>query len=75
MRGTTSLVEEEPKFEIDLRAEGDTLDLRPTSQQGKGWNLRDRKRSARKFVADPQEAPETCHRMRQVNTVLYSLVP
>ena len=43
MRDTGSLVEEEPEFEIDLRAESDILDLRPTSQQGKGWNLRDRK--------------------------------
>ena len=42
MRDTASLVEE-PKFEIDLRAESDILDLRPTSQQGKEWNLRDRK--------------------------------
>ena len=43
MRDTASLVEEEPKFEIDPRAESDILDLRPTSQQGKEWNLRDRK--------------------------------
>ena len=31
MRDTASLVEEEPKFEIDLRAESDFFDLRPTS--------------------------------------------
>ena len=43
MRDTASLVEEEAKFEIDLRAESDILDLRPTSQQGKEWNLRDSK--------------------------------
>ena len=35
MRDTASLVEEEPKYEIDLRAESDILDLRATSQQGK----------------------------------------
>ena len=29
------------------------------------------KRSARNFVADPQEAPEACHRMWQVHTVLF----
>ena len=28
---------------IDLRAESDILDLRPTSQQGNRWNLRERK--------------------------------
>ena len=75
MRDTASLVEEEPKFEIDLRAESDILDLRPTSQQGKEWNLRDRKDQREVFVADTQEVPETCHRMRQVHilfcTVLY----
>ena len=43
MRDTSSLVEEEPKFEIDPRAESDILDLRPTSQQGKECNRRDRK--------------------------------
>ena len=43
MGDTASLAEEEPKFEIDLRAESDILDLGPTSQQGKEWNLRDTK--------------------------------
>ena len=38
MGDTASLVEAELKFEIDLRADGDILDLRPTSQQGNGWN-------------------------------------
>ena len=43
MRDTASPFKEELKFEIDLRAEVDILDLRPTSQQSNGWNLRDRK--------------------------------
>ena len=43
MRDTASHFEEEAKFEIDLRAEGDILDLRPTSQQGKRWDFRNQK--------------------------------
>ena len=39
----TSLAEEEPKFEIDLREESDILDFRPTSQRGKERNNKDRK--------------------------------
>ena len=72
MRDTASLVEDEPKFENDLRAEGDILDLRPTTQQGKEWNLRDRK-NQRKILADTQEAPEICHRMRQVSAHCFVL--
>ena len=74
MRNTASLVVEQ-KFEIHIRAESDILNLRPISQQGKEWNLRDGKdQRERNFVTDA-DVPETCHRMRQVQIVLYSFVP
>ena len=49
----------EGDFSRDVK--GDILDFRPLPQQGTEWNLRNSKDQLKKFVADTQEVPETCH--------------
>ena len=54
---------------------GDILDLRPNSQQGKWWNLRDRKDQREILWLIRKKRPKLVIGMWQVHTVLYSLVP
>ena len=54
---------------------GGILDLRPTSQQGKRWNLRNRKDQREMlWLIRTKRLPELCHRIWPVHTVLHSLV-
>ena len=54
---------------------GGILDLRPTSQQGKRWNLRNRKDQREMlWLIRKKRLPELCHRIWPVHTVLHSLV-
>ena len=66
-----------PPAEDDLLPDvkGDFLDLRPTSQQSKRWNLGDPKDQREILWLIRKKRPEASHRIRQVHTVLYSLVP
>ena len=63
----------EGDFSRDVKC--NILDFRLTPAARQGVEPQREKRSARNFVADTQEVPETCHWMRQVHNVLYSLVP
>ena len=56
-----------------LYENGGIFDLRPNSQQGKRWNLSDRKDQHEILWLIRKKRPKACHRIRQVHTVLYSL--